>query len=82
MRDVAALGHVRADLAHRIAELQPILGDLDRLDRRADELDAVLLERPVLAERDRQVERGLAADRRQHRVRPLAFDDLLERLPA
>ena len=41
----AALRHVEADLAHRVLEQQPILGDLDRLDRRADQLDVVLLER-------------------------------------
>ena len=78
---VAALGHVAADLAHRVAELQPILGELDRVDRRADQLDAVLLERAVLAERDREVQRRLPADGRQQRVGPLALDDLLERSP-
>ena len=77
-RDVAALGHLDADLTHRLVELQPVLGDLDRLDRRADQLDAVLLEHAVLAELDGEVERRLAADRRQHRVGPLALDDLLE----
>ena len=45
------------------------------VDRRANQLDAVLRERAVLAERDRQVERRLPADGRQHRVRLLAFDD-------
>ena len=75
---VAALGHVGADLAHRVAEQQAVLGDLDRLDRRADQLDAVLREHAVLAERDREVERGLAADGRQHRVGPLALDDRCE----
>ena len=63
---------------HRVAEQQAILGDLDRLDRRADQLDAVLLERAVLAERHREVERGLAADGRQHRVGTLLLDDLRE----
>ena len=37
-------------------------------------------QRAVLAERDRQVERGLAADRRQQRVGALALDDRLEHL--
>ena len=74
--DVDALGHVGADLLHRVAEQQPILGDLDRLDLRADQLDAVLLERAVLAERDREVQRRLPADGRQQRVGPLLLDDL------
>ena len=78
--DVAALGHVGADLAHGVAEQQPVLGDLDRGHRRADQLDAVLLERAVLAERDGQVERRLPADGRQERVGLLAFDDCCERL--
>ena len=38
----AALRHVEADLAHRVLEQLPILGDLDRLNRRADQLDVVL----------------------------------------
>ena len=73
--DVAAVGDVGANRPHRVAEQQPVFGDLDGLDRGANQLDAVLLERAVLAERNRQVERGLAAHRRQHRVRLLALDD-------
>ena len=68
----AALRDVEADLPHRVAEQQPILADLDRVDLRADELDAVLGERAVLVQRHRQVQRRLAADGRQHRVGPLA----------
>ena len=40
-------------------------------NRRADQLDVVLLEDAELVELHREVERGLAADGRQHRVRPL-----------
>ena len=67
--------HVEADLAHRVLEQLAVFGDLDRVDRRADQLDAVLLEHAVLGELDREVERRLAADGRQQRVRPLALDD-------
>ena len=49
----AALRHVEADLAHRVLEQLPIFGDLDRLDRRADQLDAVLLQH-ARARRDRR----------------------------
>ena len=76
----AALRHVDADLLHRVAEQQAILGDLDRGNRRADQLDLVLLEDAQLVELHREVERRLAADRRQNRVGPLLLDDLLERL--
>jgi hypothetical protein len=74
--DVPALGDVGADFSHRVAEAQAIFGDLDRLDRRADELDTELLERAVLAERHGQVERGLPADGREDRVGAFVLDDL------
>ena len=41
---------------------------------------AVLLEDPALVQRDRDVERGLPAEGRQHRVRPLLGDDRLDHL--
>ena len=75
---VAALRNVRADRSHGLAELEAVLRDLDGFDRCADELDAVLLQRPVLAESDREIEGRLPADRRKHRVRALAIDDLCQ----
>ena len=71
----AALRHVEADLAHRVLEQLPILGDLDRLDRGADQLDVVLVERAGGREIHREVQRRLAADGRQQRVGTLALDD-------
>ena len=71
----AALRHVEADLAHRVLEQLAILGDLDRLDRRADQLDVELVERAGGGEIHREVERRLAADGRQQRVGTLALDD-------
>src|SRR5581483_1081823 len=59
---------------HGRAEELAVLGAPDRLEVGADQLDA---ERREL---DRQVERGLAAERRQDRVRPLALDHLRDRL--
>ena len=73
--DVAAVGDVGANRPHRVAEKQPVFGNLDGLDRGANQLDAILRERAVLAERNRQVERGLPAHGRQHGVRLLALDD-------
>ena len=76
----AALRHLDADLAHRVAEEQAVFGDLDRVDRRANQLDVVLVENAALVQRDRQVERRLAADGRQHGVGPLLGDDRLGHL--
>ena len=71
----AARGHLDADLPHRIAEQQPILGHLDRVDRGADQLDAVLGQDAALVQRHGQVERRLSAHGRQHGVGPLLGDD-------
>ena len=78
----AALRHLDADLPHRVAEQEPVLGHLDRVDLRANQLDVVSLEDPALVERDREVERRLAADGRQHRVGLLLDDDRFDASPA
>ena len=75
-----AARHLDADLAHGIAEQQAIFGDLDGLDRRANELDVVLVEDAALVQGNREIERRLAAHRRQHRVRLLLGDDRLDHL--
>ena len=59
----------QADARHRLLEQLAILGHLDRLDGRAEQLDAVLLEHARLARGHREVEAGLAAERRQDRAR-------------
>ena len=46
----------------------------------ADQLDAPLVENAAVRERQREVQRGLASDRRQDRVRALPFDDPLQEL--
>ena len=60
---------------HRGLEPRAVLGGVDRLDARADQLDAEPVEHAGLVELDREVERGLAAERRQQRVGSLALDD-------
>ena len=71
VRQTSDAGHVAADAADDLLELLAILAALDRVDVGADQLDAVLLEHARLVQRDREVERGLPAERRQDRVRPL-----------
>ena len=70
---------VTADLAHRVAKEKPILGELDRLNRGADQVaQAVFVEGAVLPQRDRQVQCRLTANGGQEGVRSLALDDLGE----
>ena len=74
-------GHVSAPTdAHDLLELLAVLAALDRLDVGADQLDAVPLQHAGVVQRDREVQRGLPAQRGQQRVGPLARDDLLDEL--
>ena len=70
--------NVEPDFAHRVFEQQAVFGDLDGLDRRANQLDVVLLEDAGVGEVHRQVQRRLPADRRQDRVGPFDLDDGFE----
>ena len=65
---------------HRVAEQLAILGTLDHVDPRAEELDAELVQDAGGVELDRQVERGLAAEGRKQGVRPLAPEDVRDAL--
>ena len=85
----AGLGHAvgdgaarafEADLAHGVAELQPVLGAVDDIGLGADQLDAVALQRAVGEQLHGGVERGLPAHGWQQGVRPLADDDFLHDL--
>ena len=76
----SARGDGEPDARHRLAELPAVFGDRDRLRRRADQLDAVPLERARLGERHRDVERRLSAHRRQDRVGPLLLENQLDEL--
>src|SRR5918996_5651716 len=53
-------------------ELLAILGAPDDLDGSSDQLDSEVVEDAAVGEGDREVERGLPAECRQERVRPLA----------
>jgi hypothetical protein len=54
------------------------LRHFDGVDLRANQLHAVLLQDAALVERHREVERGLAADGRQHGVGLLLGDDCFD----
>ena len=58
----ARLGHVEADLLHRVFEEEAVFGFLDGLDIGADEIDVVLVEHAAVGEFDGEVERGLSAN--------------------
>ena len=72
---------LRADspptLATMSLKLLPVLAALDGLEVGADQFDAVFLEHAVLVERDRGVQRGLAAEGGQQRVDLVAALGLL-----
>ena len=65
---VGAGRYVDADGLHRLAELQAVFGHHDGVDRGPDQRYPELLEHPVGIELHRQVQRGLAPDRRQQRI--------------
>ena len=71
-----------AEVLDDLLELLAVLAPVDGLDGRADQLDAVLLQDPPLGQRDRAVERGLAAERRQQCVGALLGDHLLDEVRA
>ena len=66
---------------HQLLEDLAVLALVDRLEIRADQLDVVLLEDAVVVQLDGRVERGLAAEGRQDRIRLLLGDDRLDDLP-
>ncbi len=68
-------GVLEADAVHRLAEELAVLGLLDGLALGADQLDAELREHAHVVERERGVEAGLAAHRRQQRVGAFLLDD-------
>ena len=71
MREV---GHAQPARLDRGLEELAVLGAGDRVDLRADQLDAELVEDARLVQLEREVERRLAAHRRQQRVGPLAAE--------
>ncbi len=63
--DQRGFGDVETDAGHGVLEHQAVFGLLDGGELRADELHVVLFEHLRVGEFDREVERGLAADRGQ-----------------
>ena len=70
--------HIEADLAAGVLEPQAVFGHFDGAQRRADQFHAVLFEHAALGQFHGQIQRRLAADGGQQRVRLFARDDLLE----
>ncbi len=70
----------KAGALHRLAEGLAVLGAADRLVVGSDQLHPAALEHLRLVERRGEVERRLAAEGGQQRVRPLALDDPLHRV--
>jgi hypothetical protein len=77
---VHAARDLEADLQHRRLELVAVLRLLDRRQAGADQLDPVAREDALAAGLERQVERRLAADRRQDRVGLLGREHAVEEL--
>ena len=76
---ITLLGMRKPGRGHRRAELLAVLGAGDGLVVGPDQLHAEALQRAVVVERLCQVERRLAAQRSQQRVRALALDHLCHR---
>ncbi len=79
VRDDHAFGDRLADFDHFFFEALAVFGELDRVDRRTEQFDAVLLEDTGVVQFDREIQSGLAAERRQKRIRAFARDDLFDR---
>ena len=69
-----------AEPVQQVAEPLAILGHLDRLERRAEQLHVPSLERARASKRDREVERRLAAESREQSIRALPRDHGLDRV--
>ena len=74
----ASRRQLEPDSLHRFGELFPVLGELNRPDIGADQLHPVFVEHPAFGEFERDVERRLAAHRRDERVGLLDFDHPLD----
>ena len=70
--------HRHAEHVHGLLEFDAVFAALDRVEVDADDLDVVLVEDSGILERDREVERGLAAEVGQQGVGSLALDDLFD----
>ena len=69
-----------ADLLHGLLEELAVLRAVDRVELRADELDAPLVEEAVLGELAAERKPRLPAERGEQGIRPFLDDDALERI--
>ena len=76
----AGARHIEADLEHRLLEGQAVFALVNGGGIRADHPHAVPLQHAALVELHGAIQRRLAAERRQQRVRLFARDDLLHHL--
>ena len=72
----ARAGRFEANLVHRLAETLAVFGLVDGVGIGADHLDAVLLQRAVVKQAQRRVQRRLPAHCWQQRIGALLGDDL------
>ena len=79
-RDDQRLGHLQPGRPNGVAEFLAVLGAADDVGRRADQLDPERVEHTRVGQLEADVERGLAAHRRQQRVRPLAPEHVRDAL--
>ena len=75
-----AARYLAADGADDVLEPLPVLAPVDGLDVGADQFDVVPLQHAAFGQRDRGVERGLAAEGGQDGVGAFAGDHLLDEL--
>ena len=80
MRDAGA-GATKANLGHRVFELQPIFGLIDRLWTGADQLNLISIKDPMSMQIKRTVECRLTAHRGQNCIGALPLDNPLDDLP-
>src|ERR1700678_2443135 len=72
--DDFAFGDRLADFDHLLLETFAVFGQLDRFYRRPQRFDPILFQDTGFVEFDREIQTGLAPERRQQRVWPLARD--------
>ena len=72
--DDRRLRHRLADPGHQRSESATVLGGPDGIERRAEHAHLAAVEHARVIERHRQVQPGLAAERRQQGVRPVLLD--------
>ena len=70
--------HVETHLAAGVLEPQPVFGDFDGAQRRANHLDVILFQNAGLGQLDGEIQSRLPADGGQERIRPFEFDNFFQ----